>query len=159
MKNCKLIIAAILVFGVFFTSCKKDLANSELTLDLTKTANITVKVRYLKDVNSASYTTIPSGKMVTLKIYNSDFTDLDASGYWSTIVNTDASGNITATVPATIDGVDVIVQVQAFQDTQVDFSDDVINGFYSASEVTTNLKIGDDKVVGITMDFTDPNGK
>jgi len=152
MKKRNQIIIAVLSFGLLLSSCSKNLDNSAVTLDLTKTGKITVVVRNETDITLAKTTYTPvANTKVTLSIANSNF-NADGTGMWSETLTTDASGMIVADVPATLNGVTLNVQVLAFQGTQVQNTVDgkvTFKGYFAHDGATINIKIDDDKVLDV----------
>ncbi|MDF1546933.1 MAG: hypothetical protein P1P88_03875 [Bacteroidales bacterium] len=154
MKKSNLIIVMLVAFGAIFTSCKKELDNSAVVIDLEKKAQITIVVRNEPDLTLAetTYSAIPAGSKVTLTINNSYF-NANATGVWSQTFDTDASGQVIAEIPTTINGITLGVQVQAFQGTQKQYDINLdpvtLKGYYSHSGTTLGLKVNDDKVLEI----------
>ncbi len=163
MKKSNLIIVVLLAFGAIFSSCKKELDNSAVVIDLEKKAQVTIVVKNQPDLtlDKTTYSAIPAGNKVTLTINNSDF-NANATGVWSQTFDTDASGQVVAEIPATIKGVTLTVQVQAFQGTQKQFDINLdpvtLKGYYSHAGTALGLKVNDDKVLEINdLDFVPAN--
>jgi len=94
-----------LASGLAFSSCKKDIETSDLTLDLTKKATVTAYFYAETDNQTQGLEFAKEGTKVIVSIDNSEFNS-SASGEW-TDTATIAAGKITVEIPATSTGVTV----------------------------------------------------
>ena len=159
MKKRNLIFVTLFALGVVFTSCKKDLDNTAVKIDLTKTAWLTVNVKHVKDSTTFPlvYAPIPADNVVTISIDNSEFNPT-GTGVWSATFITDATGSISAELPASVEGVKVNVHVQAFPGSQIQFDDlgddETLKGHFEHAGSEVTLFTNDNKVLNINgLDF------
>jgi len=121
MKRLKFLVLSLLTLTLFgITGCEK-VEQSELTLDLSKTA--TIKVTYWADLDltQLGYEKVPDGIKVLVTIPNSAFNPT-ASGHWSTTAET-VDGSIEVTVPVVLNGANVTFTPEEFEYDQVQTPD------------------------------------
>ena len=107
MKNVsKAILAGLVLFAAFMTSCDKEVTTSPLTVDESQKATVEAIVYADLDLTNYGKELVPAGTKVILTIPYSDLGS-SATGNWIDTVKTNAQGIITASVPTNAKGVTV----------------------------------------------------
>lgn len=124
----------LIAFAIVFTSCKKDITTSELTLDLTKKAKIKAYFFAELDKTTQGLEFAPNGTKILISIPNSSFNS-GVSGNWLDTARIN-NGFIEVSVPTTSTGVTVTLKAAEFTYAQVQSFGSVSNTISKIFSVT-----------------------
>ena len=114
MKNVsKAILACLVLFATFMTSCDKEITTSPVTLDNSQKATIKGYVYANTDLTKLGYETAPAGTKVIITMAYNQITGISSTaGSLNDTVQLAADGSFEYKVPADADGVDVDVAIK-----------------------------------------------
>ncbi len=155
-KITRLLLAASAVL-LIFTGCEKNKETSAVAVDLSKRVTIKCYIYADLDLTRDGLETVPAGTQVVISIPYSDFNNIPSAnnkGNWSTTVQTDADGVISANVPVDANGVSVQIAPIDFEYDQIQnplyHKDATIKKIFKASPLTENILPNVNKTLQIT---------
>ncbi|MCX7985966.1 MAG: hypothetical protein N2662_03405 [Bacteroidales bacterium] len=159
MKRKMLILPTLLLAGVGFTSCDKEVDSTALVVNLSRT--ITVKGYVYAELNnrSAGLEYAPAGTKIFFSIPYSDLNPTAVTGKWSDTTTVDDNGQFTIQIPVDDNGVNLTIEAQPFEYNQIQpfgSNSNSIKKFYSAAPVVKAFSTTQKNVVEVFYTATTP---
>lgn len=159
MKQKTLILPALLLAGMFVTSCDKEVESTALTVNLSRT--VTVKGYVYAELNnrSAGLEFAPAGTLIYCSVPYSDLNPNATGGKWADTVRVEGNGQFSVNVPVDDNGVNLTIEAEAFEYNQVQPFGAISNSikkFYTAAPVVVAVSTTHTPVVEVFYATTTP---